>query len=72
MLLLVSGYAAYYFCRANLSVATPLIVDELHAHGVDRGTALIRINEITSLGVLAYALGKLVLTGFADLWGGKH
>lgn len=72
MLLLFSGYAAYYFCRANLSVATPLIADELHARGMDRATALIRISEISSLGVLAYALGKLLLTGFADLWGGRR
>jgi sugar phosphate permease len=72
LLLLFSGYAAYYFCRANLSVAMPLIADELHAHGMDRGTALIRISEITSLGVLAYAAGKLLLTGFADLWGGRR
>ena len=72
LLLLFSGYAAYYFCRANLSVATPLIADELHARGMDRATALIRISEISSLGVLAYALGKLLLTGFADLWGGRR
>jgi OPA family glycerol-3-phosphate transporter-like MFS transporter len=72
LLLLFLGYAAYYFCRANLSVATPLIVDELHAQGMDRGKALIRISEITSLGVLAYAIGKLLLTGIADLWGGRR
>jgi OPA family glycerol-3-phosphate transporter-like MFS transporter len=72
LLLLFLGYAAYYFCRANLSVATPLIVDELHAKGVDRGTALIRISGISSIGVLAYAVGKLTLTGFADLWGGRR
>ena len=72
LLLLFLGYAAYYFCRANLSVATPLIVDELHARGVDRGAALIRISGISSIGVLAYALGKLTLTGFADVWGGRR
>lgn len=72
LLLLFLGYAAYYFCRANLSVATPLIVDELAAQGLDRNAALIRISSITSLGVLAYALGKLTLTGFADVWGGRR
>lgn len=72
LLLLFSGYAGYYFCRANLSVATPLIADELVARGVDRDTALIRIAEIASLGTLAYAIGKLTLTGFADLWGGRR
>ena len=72
LILLFSGYAAYYFCRANLSVATPLIADELHAGGMDRGSALLRISEIASLGVLAYALGKLLLTGIADVWGGRR
>ncbi len=71
LLLLFLGYGAYYFCRANLSVATPLIVEELAAHGMDRSAALIRISGITSLGVLAYALGKFTLTQFADLWGGR-
>ena len=29
IVLLFCGYGAYYFCRADLSVATPLIIDEL-------------------------------------------
>ena len=72
ILLLFAGYAAYYFCRANLSVATPLIADELQSHGLGREEALNRIGEISSLGILAYAIGKLFLTGFADLWGGRR
>lgn len=71
LLLLFLGYGAYYFCRANLSVTTPLIVEYLAAHGVDRQAALIRISGISSLGVLAYALGKFTLTQFADRWGGR-
>lgn len=70
--LLFAGYAAYYFCRSNLSVVTPLIVDELHAQGMDRETALMRVGAISSIGVLAYALGKLLLTASADLWGGRR
>src|SRR5262245_11766625 len=72
VLLLFAGYAAYYFCRANLSVATPLIVDELAASGVSRDDALLRISGIVSFGTLAYALGKLILTGLADVWGGRR
>jgi OPA family glycerol-3-phosphate transporter-like MFS transporter len=72
VLLLFAGYAAYYFCRANLSVATPLIADELQSQGIDREAALSRIGTISSLGIVAYALGKLFLTGFADLWGGRR
>src|SRR5271154_3691967 len=69
--LLFGGYAACYFCRADLSVATPMLVDELGAHGINHRAAILRIGEITSLGVLAYALGKLFLTGLGDFWGGR-
>jgi sugar phosphate permease len=70
--LLFGGYASCYYCRADLSVATPLLVEELGRHGVPHGEALIRIGTITSLGVLAYALGKLFLTGLGDYWGGRR
>jgi len=69
--LLFGGYAALYFCRADLSVGAPLIIDELQLHGVNHGDAVIRLGSITSLGVLAYALGKLFLTGLGDFWGGR-
>ena len=64
--LLFGGYAALYFCRADLSVGAPLIIDELKLHGVEHGDAVIRLGSITSLGVLAYALGKLFLCGLGD------
>ncbi len=72
ILLLFGGYAACYYCRADLSVATPLLVEELGRHGVSHGEALIHIGTISSLGVLAYALGKLFLTGLGDYWGGRR
>jgi OPA family glycerol-3-phosphate transporter-like MFS transporter len=71
VLLLFGGYGALYFCRADLSVATPLIVDQLHAQGMSHGEAVIRLGSVTSLGVLAYAVGKLFLTGLGDFWGGR-
>lgn len=70
--LLFCGYAAYYFCRADLSVATPLIAEEMRQHGAGAGEALVAIGSMSSLGVLAYALGKLLLTGMGDLWGGRR
>jgi OPA family glycerol-3-phosphate transporter-like MFS transporter len=70
--LLFFGYAGYYFCRANLSVGMPLILDELHARGMDSAVARIRMGEVASLGVLAYAIGKLLLAGIADVAGGKR
>ncbi len=69
--LLFGGYAACYFCRADLSVATPLLLDDLGRQGVARGAALLRIGQIASLGIFAYAIGKLFLTGLGDFWGGR-
>jgi len=70
--LLFGGYAACYYCRADLSVATPLLVEELGRRGVSHGEALIRIGSVSSLGVAAYAFGKLFLTGLGDYWGGRR
>ena len=72
ILLLFGGYAACYYCRADLSVATPLLVEELGKQGVGHSEAIVRIGSISSLGVLAYALGKLFLTGLGDYWGGRR
>jgi len=72
VLLLFAGYAACYYCRADLSVATPLLAEELARHGLSHGEALIRIGSISSLGVAAYAIGKLFLTGLGDYWGGRR
>src|SRR5438876_1148312 len=72
IVLLFGGYAACYYCRADLSVATPLLVEELGRYGVGHGEALVRIGSMTSLGVLAYALGKLFLTGLGGYWGGRR
>ena len=72
VLLLFGGYAACYYCRADLSVATPLLVEELGKQGVSHSEAIVRIGSMSSLGVLAYALGKLFLTGLGDYWGGRR
>jgi sugar phosphate permease len=72
IVLLFVGYAACYYCRADLSVATPLLVEELGKRGVQHGEALVRLGSITSFGVLVYALGKLFLTGLGDYWGGRR
>ena len=71
VLLLFAGYASLYFCRADLSVATPLLIDELHAGGMSPNDAIVRVGTISSLGVLGYALGKLFLGGLGDFWGGR-
>jgi sugar phosphate permease len=71
IVLLFGGYAACYFCRADLSVATPLLIEELGQRGISHAAAMVRVGEITSFGVLAYALGKLFLGGLGDFWGGR-
>lgn len=70
--LLFGGYAACYFCRADLSVGAPFIIDELQTHGIAHQDALLRIGQVTSFGVLAYAVGKLFLGGLGDFWGGRR
>jgi OPA family glycerol-3-phosphate transporter-like MFS transporter len=70
--LLFTGYAAYYFCRSDLSIAMPLIIQELQHQGMNGSQAVVRTGMIASFGVIAYAFGKLFLTGLGDLWGGKR
>lgn len=70
--LLFAGYAAYYFCRADLSAAMPMLAEELTGQGLSAGEAVVRLGTLYSAGVLAYALGKLFLTGLGDLWGGRR
>ncbi len=65
--LLALGYAGYYFCRSDYSVALPLLLAE-HPGAASQ----IRFGEIASLGVLAYAIGKFPSGALADLFGGKR
>jgi OPA family glycerol-3-phosphate transporter-like MFS transporter len=69
--LLFCGYGAYYFCRADLSVSMPLIIEELAHQGLSADVAIVRVGAVASFGVLAYAFGKFFLAGLGDLWGGK-
>ncbi len=70
--LLFAGYASYYFCRSDLSVAMPMLADELRQHaGMTVDMATVRLGSIVSFGVLAYAIGKLLLGGLGDFWGGR-
>src|SRR5579871_816765 len=71
VVLLFLGYGSLYFCRADLSVATPLLIEELGRHGIAHAEATIRMGQIISLGVLAYGIGKLLLGGLGDYWGGR-
>jgi len=70
--LLVTGYAGYYLCRSDLAVVTPLLIAEMGFHGIRPGDARIYLGTIASLGVLAYALGKLPSGWLADFLGGRR
>lgn len=70
--LLALGYSAYYFCRSDYSVALPLIIAEQVSHGVSAHAAEIRLGSIASLGVLAYAIGKVPAGAIADRFGGRR
>ena len=72
ILLLFGGYAACYFCRADLSVAASFIIDEMGTQGMSHQDAMVRIGQMSSLGVFAYAAGKLALGGLGDFWGGRR
>jgi len=70
--LLVFGYAGYCPCRSNLSVALPLIIDDLVAKGWDANEAKVRLGALASIGVFAYAMGKFLSGGLTDLLGGRR
>lgn len=59
------GYSGYYVCRSNLSIATPLIISEFK--NIDKEV----IGQIASLGVIFYAMGKVVNGVLGDFIGGK-
>src|SRR5207302_8862557 len=72
VLLMVVGYAGYYLCRSDFSVALPLIIKELAAGGLDPADAKIRLGAVASLATLAYAIGKFLSGGIADFLGGRR
>ncbi|HYD50907.1 MAG TPA: MFS transporter, partial [Terriglobales bacterium] len=72
VVLLVTGYAGYYLCRSNLSVAMPYIIRDMVRDGYDPSYARISLGRIVSAGVFAYALGKFISGGAADLIGGRR
>lgn len=70
--LLVTGYAGYYLCRSDLSVALPLLIQEMAARGIPVNDATTNLGTIASFGVLAYAIGKFPSGGLADFLGGRR
>jgi sugar phosphate permease len=70
--LLALGYTGYYFCRSNLSVVLPDLIQDLARRGITVNEAQVKLGFIASAGTMAYALGKFVSGSLADLCGGKR
>ena len=70
--LLAFGYSGYYFCRSNLSVVLPDLIQDLARHGITANDAQVRLGFMASAGTMAYALGKFVSGSLADLFGGRR
>ena len=71
--LLCLGYAGYYLCRANFSVATPLIIDEIVGKGMmSHDAAKVALGNIVAWGTLAYAFGKFVSGVLSDALNGRR
>ena len=72
IVLLGVGYSGYYFCRSNLSVVLPDLIQDLARHGISANEAQVRLGFIASAGTVAYAVGKFVSGSTADLFGGRR
>jgi OPA family glycerol-3-phosphate transporter-like MFS transporter len=72
IVLLGLGYTGYYFCRSDLSVVMPLLIQELGRHGMTPDAAKIHLGTIVSASVLVYAAGKFLFGSTADLFGGRN
>lgn len=72
LVLLVTLYAACYLCRSNFSVTLSLLQQLLVDQGYSQDAAQVRLGTISSLGVLAYAIGKFFTGSVADFLGGRR
>src|ERR1700733_9530561 len=67
IVLLFAGYGALYFCRADLSVGTPLIVEDLTGHGMSRDQAIVRLGDFWG-GRVSFLIGLAGATVFTLLF----
>jgi sugar phosphate permease len=70
--LLAFGYSGYYFCRSNLSVVLPDLIQDLARHGISASEGQVRLGFMASAGTMAYAAGKFISGSLADLFGGRR
>ena len=70
--LIALGYAGYYLCRSDLSVAMPLLIADLARRGMSPDSAKVALGSVASVGVLAYGVGKFPSGWLADFLGGRR
>ena len=58
------GYTGYYVCRSNLSVSLPLLIQD--------GWSKEDLGYIASIGIVMYAVGKIVNGILSDYQGGRR
>lgn len=66
VLLLLSGYTGYYFCRTFFNVIKPELVADY-----ELTISLEQLGLIASVGTLFYAIGKVISGIIGDFFGGK-
>ncbi|MDR3690076.1 MAG: MFS transporter [Fimbriimonas sp.] len=66
--MMIIGYAGYYLCRSDFSVAKPLILDAYKHQGVNKET----LGIVAAWGTLFYAGGKFLFGSLADMLGGRR
>jgi MFS transporter, OPA family, glycerol-3-phosphate transporter len=62
------GYAGYYVCRSNLSVAAPILLKEF----ADSGLTKDKLGGIQTAGILLYVIGKISNGVLGDYLGGRR
>jgi OPA family glycerol-3-phosphate transporter-like MFS transporter len=65
--LLFAGYAGLYFCRSNLALAKEPLAQEFASVGINKDS----IARIGSVGVMVYAVGKVINGAAGDFLGGR-
>jgi OPA family glycerol-3-phosphate transporter-like MFS transporter len=65
---LLVGYAGYYLCRSDLSVAVPLMLKDLAGQQIDKEN----LGAVASVGIFFYAIGKVSNSILADFLGGRR
>ncbi|MBY0588634.1 MFS transporter [bacterium] len=65
--LLFAGYAGLYFCRSNLALAKEPIAKEFASVGITTDS----MTRVGSIGVMVYAVGKVINGAVGDFLGGR-